>query len=47
MVDILVRYMSNLVHVWLIYDWNNPNVTLKYDFGAILARVRGGTKISK
>ena len=38
--DILVRYTLNLVHVWLIFDWNNPNVTVLYEFGTILGRVR-------
>ena len=31
--------------IWLIYDWISPNVTVRYYFGTVLARVGGGAKI--
>ena len=36
MVRILPKYVSN-----------NPNVRLRYDFGTVLARARGGAAIKK
>ena len=44
---ILVRYMEHLVHIWPIYEWNSPHVSVWCDFGTVLVRVRGGATISK
>jgi len=38
---------QHLVHIWLMYDWISPNVTVRYHFGTVLERVRGGVTISK
>ena len=45
--EILVRYGQHLVHIWLIYDWISPNVTVRYDFSTFYARVRGGQRSQK
>ena len=39
--------MEHLVHIWPIYEYNSPNVSVGYDLGTVLARVRGGATISK
>ena len=38
---------ANLVHILPKYVSNNPNVRLRYDFGTVLARVRGGQQFKK
>ena len=44
---ILVGYMEHLVHICPIYEHNSPHVSVLYDLGTVLARVRGGATISK
>ena len=44
---LLVRFSQHLVPMWLIYDLNSPNLSIRYDLGTVLARVRGGATCSK
>ena len=37
--------MEHLVHICHIYEHNSPHVSVLYDLGTVLARVRGGIKI--
>ena len=43
----MVRYRQHLVHTWLIYDRNSPDVSVRKDFGTVFAWVRGGGTFSK
>ena len=45
--EILVGYWQQLVYKWLIYDGYNHYVSVRYDLGSILARVRWGARIPK
>ena len=41
---ILVGYMEHLVHICPIYEHNSPHVSVLYDLGMVLARVRRGAR---
>ena len=41
MVDTLIIYRQNLVHIWMVHDLNSPNITVRKDLGTVFARVKG------
>ena len=42
-----MRYMQHLANIWPIYEQNGPNVSVRYDLGTVLARVKGGATVIK